>query len=509
MTVRQKLYFYGLLAYLAILPVANTVALRSLLIVLLLGILLSALMCKTWRDMLAWPALKSPVFIPLLLWGIYLCAFPLLAEQPDTARENLRGQWGMSIAAWIIGIGGVLLLGRRGPSLWQLGMASALLVMLHLLMSLLAWSGLLGAKVPSDMPLTQMLAAVRSVITENGAASWSWQPFPWGFRGFDPMHGNLGYTADQAIILFICCLVFVGLSRRSPMVWAFVGCVLVCFMSMVIAYSRGAVLYGLLMIVIAGLVFSIRIRESLGGFSIAWRGMFHWSRHQLVMLFASAIVLTGLLGATFFFVKKDVRWHQMIGKVDLALTIEDPITLLCHGLDENFSKKLQAHLRDRDPEQVLSWIQGLNSDGGRILLMRVGVVLAAEHPLGLDGSRFSYQKLITAKCERPPAMAFAHAHQGWLDTAFALGWMGSLLLFVLLASLTFCGWRYMRYPAEGPWALALFLLSIFWILRGFADSVYREHLLQMQAVLLGYLCARMVLENVSAAKRRASCAGLA
>jgi hypothetical protein len=494
MNIRQSLYFYGLLAYLAILPMAGTVALRSLLVIFLLGILLCTLVFKTWRSALAWPVLLSPVFVPLLLWVIYLCAFPLWAEQPATAWENLRGQWGMSIAAWIIGAGGVLLLGRQGPSLWQLGLASAMLVMLHLLMTLLAWSGLLGANMPSTMPLAHMLTAVQDVITGSGVAPWSWQPFPWGFRGFDTMHGNLGYTANQAIILFMCYLVFATQKRRLAAAGLASLGVVLCFMSVVIAHSRGAVLYGLLMALLAGLVFYLRCHQPMTSLALETQQARNLPRKQLIMMQA---LLGTLMLAVLFSFKNDERWHQMLERVQVAFVISDPVGFLCNGQSEETLTEIREHLVSKDPVQVASSLEGLKGDGGRILLMRAGVVLLQDVPLGLDGSRFSYRKLMNVRCGHPPVEEFSHAHQGWLDTAFALGWLGAGLLLTTLMCLAGTGWRYMRDPLTAPWALALFLLAAFWILRGFADSVYREHFLQMQAVLLAYVCARVMLENKS------------
>ena len=117
MDIRRTLYFWGLLAYLAILPVAHTVALRSLLLLLLLAVLGMSVLRKGWRQSLAWETWSLPVYLPVLLWMAYLCLFPFWAEQTGSAWANLRGQWGLSILAWLIGWGGVLLMGRDGPSL--------------------------------------------------------------------------------------------------------------------------------------------------------------------------------------------------------------------------------------------------------------------------------------------------------------------------------------------------------------------------------------------------------
>lgn len=497
MDIRRTLYFWGLLAYLAILPVANTVALRSLLLLLLLAVLGLSVLRKRWRQSLAWEAWSLPVCLPVLLWMAYLCLFPFWAEQAGPAWTNLRGQWGLSILAWLIGWGGVLLMGRHGPSLLQLALASGFLVLLHLGMSLLAWSGLLGAAVPADMPLALMWRSFLSVVGGTAEAGWSWQPFPWGFRGFDPMHGNLGYTSNQAIVLLLCCLLFAWRSHVSRVTGIAAAAIVVCFVSVVIAYSRGAVLYGLLMAVLAGMVYQLRLRGAVAGGAAPSRPV--WRKGQLVLVWAVLASLLVVAGLSF---KKDPRWHLMADKARVVfLLVDDPVRFLCEGPDESMLQGLRHEMQDRGPAYVSDLIGGLNGDGARVALMRVGLVLVAERPWGLDGSRSSYKQLIEARCGHPPVMLYEHAHQGWLDTALALGWAGSGLLGLVLLSLAVFGWRNLRPDAAGPWAMALLLLSVFWMARGFADSVYREHLLQMQAVLLGYLAARTHLERRSAAAR--------
>lgn len=487
MLFRQELYFFGFLAYLAVLPIASTVALRYLLLLGLLGLIAFELMLKKTLLAHSWCVLPLVPGGLLLLWAAYLLLFPLWAAQPTVAWENLRGQWGVALLAWMIGVAGVLLLGRRGPSLWQLGLASAFLVALHLFIILLAWSGLLGGKVLVDMPLREMLSNLQSVL--SGSDPWMWQAFPWGFRGFDPMHGNLGYTADQAIILFMCCLLFAALERRSVMAgWAGLA-VVICFMSVVIAYSRGAVLYGLVMILLASSVFCLRFHWRTIDGQIASRTK--GRRGQFVLMF---VMLAALGLAAMFSFSKDERWHQMSDKVRIAFMIEDPVRFLCEGPDKATLDGMRTRMADREPDYVEALIEGLNGDGARITLMRAGWRLVQEHPLGLDGSRLTYKKLIEAKCGYVPTMVYEHAHQGWLDTALALGWVGGLLLLVLLLGMAWYGWRHLRHPSAGPWAMALFLLAVFWLFRGFADSIYREHLLQMQAALLGYVCARLSLE---------------
>jgi O-antigen ligase len=144
-------------------------------------------------------------------------------------------------------------------------------------------------------------------------------------------------------------------------------------------------------------------------------------------------------------------------------------------------------LQDRDPAYVQAVIEGLKSDGGRVLLLRVGWQLVQENPLGLDGSRHTYQKLIAEKCGHVPMMQYAHSHNSWLDLALALGWLGAFAFASMMAYFLYSGLSGMKSNPDSPWAMALVLISLFWILRGFADSVYREHYIQMQLLLLMYL----------------------
>lgn len=487
----QRAYAFLLLAYLAILPIANTTALRNLFLLGLL-VMLVVFMCKdasksahSAKDFLGKP------YWPLWGWLAFLCFFPLWAQQPDVAWSNLFGQWGTSVVAWVLGVGGAWMLGRRGPSIWALAGASAFLVALHLLLSLMAWAGLFGVAPPSDLPVRAMWRALGEVIDPQSTIAWSWQSFPWGFRGFDPMHGNLGYTATQAAILLLVCLFWAWQTQHlKVMAWSALG-IFLCFFSVAVAYSRGSVLYQLLMLLLGLAVFFSKLRrrgvaaQDLRG----WRGF----RLPLVLLSVSAVLVV-FLGQ---YIRKDARWALMLDKAQVAFQIEDPVEFMCEGMTPELRARVHQRLESQDPHYIDMLVDGLKGDGGRIMLMRVGWQLALEQVRGLDGSRDSYRKLMEERCGHPPAMLFFHAHQGWLDTVLALGWGGGLLWAFLLSYLAWTGWRALDDEKRRPWALALFLLAVFWALRGLADSVYREHNLQMQAVLLAYLFGRLRLEPVT------------
>lgn len=169
----------------------------------------------------------------------------------------------------------------------------------------------------------------------------------------------------------------------------------------------------------------------------------------------------------------------MVDKVALGAFNENPARLLCDGP----SVAYEASLRQRfayNPEYAETVIRGLKmQDGGRILLMRVGFQMALDNWRGLDGSRQSFKKLIVEKCGHVPVLKFAHTHQGWIDLTLALGWAGLVLFVAVMVFFLRKGWQSLGHPEVLHWSFALFLLSAFWMARGFTDSVYSEHNLEM------------------------------
>jgi len=480
-------YKYLLLAYLAILPMSHTVALRSLLLlVLVFSVLVYAGMKRSQLDVSLSQGLhKVPVVV--VLWIIFLFIFPLWAVQPDVAWVNLKGQWIQSILAWIVGFGAVIILGKRGPSLWVLALSSAFSVFLHLLLFMASWVGILD----SDFYADPSIATAWHAFTSIKLNTLNWQQFPAGFRGIEPMHGNLGYTACQAIALLSVCFSTAWRDKNNSRLWFSSFVIILCFISLFIAQSRGAILFGILILILAAIVFILK-----------WPGRkeIEFSSELQKLNFKSklgvAAVAFLLLFVAFQSVKDQERWYSMADKVKIGLLSENPINILCNGTSPKEEAQIRVLFSNRDPAYIQVLLEGLKGqDGGRILLMRAGFDLVVENPRGLDGSRQSYQKLVKQKCGHDPVLHFSHAHQGWIDIALALGWIGILLFACLFLYFLRMGWRYMEVFATRPWAMAIFLISIFWILRGFADGVYREHYLQMQALLLAYLWWRLLLDS--------------
>jgi len=275
-------------------------------------------------------------------------------------------------------------------------------------------------------------------------------------------------------------------NQKVKLLLAMVGAT-ICFLSVLIASSRGATFFALIILMVTSIVIYIRNKQSENvAKRLVSKGLF---RIAVVMLFASLFLMA-------IFASKissnDARWNGTFDKVLIGFSVENPIDILCNGLSLHDQMKIRGKYADHAPEYSDGLISSFSSDVGRVILMRAGFSLVLENLHGIDGSRSTYERLIEKKCGHPPVMHFAHTHQAWMDLILALGLMGAVALAWVFVNFMLKGWRGTMCDSSNAWAFALFMLSFFWIFRGLMDSVYREHYLQMQALLLSYLYFRNV-----------------
>jgi hypothetical protein len=439
LTMRERVLRFLLIAFFAILPVAQTTALRNILFVLAIALSAYLLIRSTSHVRERLSTLRSKLPVVFYLWVAFLFLFPLFAAEPAVAWKSLRSDWAPCVIAWLLGFSAVLILGDRGPSLRTLIWASSFPVILHLLLCALAWFGLLGHTLPEHMTLSQISQALLLLFTADGGANWQWQPFPWGFRGFDPMHGNLGYAACQTMALLVANAYQLHEKRSAFPWWVVLLGIPVCFVSVLIASSRGAVLFGLALMIIALLVWVyssckqvVRSRPKRAATAV-----------PLPVALLSIFVVVSVLGfAGSRIIEKDSRWTTMVDRIRSGFWVDEPIAFLCNGLTAPLEQKIRNELVNRSTDYQDQVIYGLKvQDGGRIVLMRAAIGLSFEYPWGLDGSRETYQKLIAKHCGHAPAYQYSHAHQAWLDMALGLGWVGVLLFASVLSTLAWLGWR--------------------------------------------------------------------
>lgn len=471
----QWLYLALLLTFLGVMSVSGTIALRNILHLALLLLFLIYICLMSRRGVVNVRMLVYGVPLPVLLWCLYLLIFPLIAPNSDAAWGNLlgKGMWGESILTWILAAGAFLVLGPKRLTLWVLALVSAVPVFIHLSVAAMAWGGVLQPSFYEDPSLLTVFGSITALFHGEAILINPFQSFPIGFRGIEPMHGNLGYPASQAMCIGLAVMLSAwhqGILRRTLEAGALV---VLCFLSVVIAQSRAATYFGLLILFMSFGIYFVFVR-------------FHRRSLGLSLWAGFSMAGVAILCAGFFVnvASHNPVWYSMIDKMLIGFQVEKPKELICEGFNQDTINFVKNQYPGRDEAYLRTLIDGLQSDGGRVLLARVGLELSAENKWGLDGGRDAYEYRIQQYCDRIPSMIFSHAHNAWINLILALGWTGAVLYACVLGFFAYFGRNGLRKPEAWPEGMALLLLAIFWILRGLVDAVFQEHYLEMQAFFL-------------------------
>jgi hypothetical protein len=471
----QALYLALLLAFVGVLSVSGTIALRNVLHLGLL-LLLLAYLGFGWRtERGRMVTLAAAVPLPVWLWCIYLLLFPLIAPDSAGAWGNMigKGMWGESMLTWALAWGAFLILGTKRLTLWVLALVSAVPVFIHLGLTVLAWGGVFQPAFYDDPSLKAAGQSLWAVLRDVTLLHNPFHVFPLGFRGIEPMHGNLGYPASQAMCIGSAVMFAAwhqGNYIRAIQAGALVA---LCFVSVVIAQSRAAAYFGLLILALACVIYAVLVRVRRVRLRVG-RGA------------SLAMVSVGALCLVFFYqvVSHNPVWYSMWDKAAIGFQVNAPKDLLCEGVTPATSEFVRLQHPDKDADYIKSLIAGLLGDGGRVLLARVGAELSTHNLWGWNGGRDAYQYRIEQLCGHVPVMYFSHAHNAWINMILAIGWAGAILYACVLLQFARSGWGALKHEQAWPLGMALLLLSVFWFLRGMVDAVYQEHYLEMQAFFL-------------------------
>lgn len=380
--------------------------------------------------------------LPLLLFMAWLLVyFTLIIPESEEAFRTFKSEWLKFVLFALIGWGVGVMLRDRDPvmPLLAMGVAACTPLFIHL-----------------------VLFVRESLRMES---------IPWGYWGINEIHGDLGYAALMATLLLGTLLLFQPLGRWPRAVVLF--CLAACLISPILAKSRGGfafVLLTLLLLVGIRLVMGQGFRDGL----------------RRVLLMGMAVVAVLLAAVPTLMTSDAERWSAMLERLRLGTT-GDPELTICQGL---------PHVREVLKAQGVELTEALekdlytltDGDGMRSFLFLMGVRLVQEYPLGVDGSRDAYQHAIERKCT--PAIHASHVHNGWLDTALAIGIPGALLYLMVLVALARQGWQRSKDSrVSRVLAVALFMTAVMWILRSMVDSAQRDQMLEMQIFLLMLLSA--------------------
>ena len=407
--------------YIAVLPMSGTIALRSL-------SLLIALVALTWHffKIRSFPQLP----VPVLIWAAYLLVFPLISQDTTVAWESLGKQWGMGLLAMVCGAGAAQLLTpyRIGSAL-QLGFLSCITILIHL-----------------------CILAFQSLQASTLVQGW----------GRETHHADLGYAAGQAVILLAASLV--ACKKSSKLIAIFL--ILACLSSTALARSRGGLAFSIFGICLVFLVAYWSQRET--------------QKKQILILFGSLVIVSLLVFG--LAAKTDSRWRNMESSMTSGL-LGNALQVQCFGTASVEHEIIDKYGSGAESERIIASVN--NGDGSRVILFRSGVELVSKNPWGIDGSRQAYKKLLRKECPEP-MIDMAHAHNGWIDTALAIGWVGAGLYLLVLINFSKIGFKNMRNSDDelNVWGVVLFSLSLFWIVRAFFDSVFRDNMFEMQGFVL-------------------------
>jgi len=491
----EKVILWLASIYLGILPISGTIALRNILLLILCLYIATIVLTKVFKKEYYSFYKHFLTSIPLIwiTWCLFLILFPLWAHEQDIAIIQLRGEWLQSILSWIVGFGLAIIIIKQRLGLLSLAWISAIPNLIHLTLTLFIWLEVLDPNKLGDYPIRNILNSFDWNLVNFDL---QFNKFPLNFRGLEPMHGNLGYPACQAIALFLASSISITNGFSSSKAFSYLIGLIFCFLSIIIAGSRGALFFAILIVIMFLVVLLTqnlnrkfqKTPHNIKNFtnSIFLTKVFYYLSFILIFSFAA------------YSIHKDPRWHFMFDRIKIGYLVENPKSFICNGLNSSQEIILKNAFPDKKSDYFDELIAGLGSDGGRIVLLRVGIDLALQHPLGLDGSRVSYQKLISLECTHSPVHHFSHAHNGWIDLSLALGWAGVIILLGVFIFFIKFGTKFISNESCRSWAYALVLICLFWTTRGLVDSVYREHLLQMQGFIIAYIFAQMRLaEKIS------------
>jgi hypothetical protein len=470
--------FFG---FIAIIPFANTTALRNLLLYFLVVCIIINSINENRR-----PFIKTFKEVPIILYSyiIFLILFPFVCNDKIFTINTILGQWMPSVLAWFCAM---TLVGQQKEiiNINKLCTSHSVIVIAFFVQLAFAVSGLYSEKPPQRISIEDWRVALQ-YAWENGPPSIGASiPFP--FVGYDEMHGNLGYAGSQVIALASAWYLFCNSAKiinKDRIISLFF--ITISLLSAIWISSRGAFIFDLIILLIAFLNVKRFVPYSIEGERIG--NVRKKSEHYARLAVASALIIfASLVSQT---ILKDERWLLMKSKIEAGWMVKDPVSFMCNGFRPGEQEEILEGLQIQNPEISQKIMAGFDQDAGRAVLLQVGWQLVKENPWGIDGSRQSYEKAIAAKCGGQPTHNFAHAHNGWINLALSFGWLGAGLYFALLMQMAIVGWRHASSGLALPWSSALFLVAFFWIIRGLTDACYQDHYIQMQGVLLGYLYAR-------------------
>ena len=428
--------------------IPHTMALRSLFSLILLLIVIIAK--PDWRLFFKYHVTLLLVFLYIVLQLAFFSTDYVLAF------HNFKSEWLKFILFALAGIGSGYILGyQTWPRLnLYLGILFTTPLLVHLVVSLI--EGISIGRIPTR------------------------------FWGINETHGDLAYTSIHVTILLSVYLLFQAKSLWDKTTSCFLLGASV--LSLLIASSRG------------GLAF---ILASFLTVLLMWFLKKGRAQYSLKSLFLAILALTLTISSLFYVGAKldpdPDRWKNTFTRVEMGFK-GDALKINCEGI-EVLENTLQQNGIEITPSLTNTLDSIKNGDGSRIMAARSALHLIPEHLMGINQSRLGYDIALEQACGHTPKIELSNAHNGWLDTALAIGIVGAILYFLVCCNFIKLGIQtsFGIYTEIIPYGVALFSLSFIWIIRSIFDSAQRDQMLEMQIFTM-CLMSSLILFKTQAKK---------
>lgn len=421
--------------------IPHTIAARYICEFLLLILILSS------RVKLKQIFFKNKFLLVLFIYLIIQLIF--FSQNYAESFANFKAEWMHFILFSIIGYGaGILVAQKDRPKLLlYLGVAFSTPLLLHLALS------------------------VMKGISIGG--------IPWRYLGINEIHGDFGYPAMQASILLATYYLYQSKSNAEKILVIIL--MIACITSPLLAQSRGGTGFA-----VASILFVYATYSFFGSSSII--------SPKRKLLEVSILIL--LLFSTYKIALNSdpTRWSGMGSRLIAGLE-GDPILIQCKGIEYIRNELIQNGV-DITPKMNKEFKSIADGEGLRTVAARSGYELITQNPIGINQSKQAYEIALISLCKGSPKIFIAHAHNGWIDTALAIGIPGALLLLLTILAYLKDGFTcFKENVEESPYGLALFASCLLWILRGFFDSTFRDQMLEMQAFIFPFLLAVIIYKS--------------
>ncbi|TAM46983.1 MAG: O-antigen ligase domain-containing protein [Gammaproteobacteria bacterium] len=444
----------------AVWPVAHTISLRDLLLVLVLllfGYLVwRARPAMPWRE-LVW---LSGLYAALTLWIVVVALF--ISEETAWSLGEIRGQWLKGLFAMLAGGLAALALART-PG----GTTRAIVVVFGVLLAHTLYTDAVTIRGIFEAwldPEGRLVPLVRHIgispdSTDYGYLTLLRHEWKDVMLTDGPDKSNLLSNLLLYLLLAEFFVRFVHHRRLLPFSGTFLFLALAAVLfSLYIERARN------------GFAELIVVLLLLGGLLLhAYRGRLN--RRTLGLGIAVLLMLPFAIGYISY--KTDPRWQSLWQTVPIAFDTQ--------------SHKAWMDQNKYSMPFLPSGEQVSGSNYLRLARAKVSLEFVREHPWGMGFGRNIFGHAVKRKYGENPS----HSHSGLIDMALGTGIPGVLLWGAFLASIGYvAGKAYVR--ARSYSALLLVLLVTSYSVRMVLDSIIRDHMLQMFLFLAAFLAVAAV-----------------